>query len=94
MKRNNLIALILVCVITVSIILFCKAVYEDEDSVFDILYNVNDLTQYTELFIGILLYCGIFYDYSINTISQKSVIAYLARHEKSPPGNSLTFKTA
>jgi hypothetical protein len=87
MKKHNLTNYILVCVITAFIILFCKAVYENEDSIFDILCNTSDSPLYAEFFISILLCSGILYVYWITSLSPQSVIAYLARHEKSPPGN-------
>ena len=87
MKKFNFIFFVLICIIVVSVILFCKAVYEDEDASFDILCNANDLQLYAELFISILLCSGIFYVDGIISFAPQSVIAYLARHEKSPPEN-------
>ena len=87
MKKYNFIFIILVCIIVVSIILFCKAIYEDGDSISDILCNTNDLSLYVEFFISILLCFGILYEYGIISFYSQSVIAYLARYEKSPPGN-------
>lgn len=94
MKKYNFICIILVCIIVVSIILFCKAVYEDDDFIFDILCNTNDLPLYAGFFISILLCSGILYEHGIISFSSQSVIAYLARHEKSPPINPTFFITA
>ena len=85
MKKYNFVFFILVCLITASIFIFCKAVYEDSDFAFDILCNINDLPLYAEFFISILLCSGILYAFGIIPFSSQSVIAYLARHEKSPP---------
>ena len=87
MKKFNFIFFVLICIIVVSVILFCKAVYEGEDASFDILCNTNDLQLYAEFFISILLCSGILYADGTVSFSPQSVIAYLARHEKSPPGN-------
>ena len=94
MKKYNIIGIILVCIIVASIILFCKAVYEDDDFIFDIACNTNDFPLYAEFFISILLCFGTLYEYGIISFSSQSVIAYLARHEKSPPINSAFFVLA
>jgi hypothetical protein len=94
MKKYNYISFILVCIIAISVIFFCKAVFEDEDSLFETLCNANDLALYAEFFAGILLCSGILYAYRTISLSPQSVIAYLARHEKSPPGNSPILNTA
>lgn len=94
MKKYNLICIILVCVIVVSIILFCKAVYEDDDFIVDILCNTNVFPLDTEFFISILLCFGILYEYGIISFSLQPDIAYLARHEKSPPVNPTFFVIA
>jgi hypothetical protein len=94
MKKYNFICIILVCIIVASIILFCKAVYEDEDFIFDILCNTDILPLYAEFFISILLCMGILYEYGNSSFSSQSVIAYLERYEKSPPTNSVIFVTA
>lgn len=93
MEKHNSVSFILVCIIAVSVILFCKAVYEDEDSLFETLCNTNDLSLYTEFFAGILLCSGILYAYRTSSLSPQSVIEDLARHEKSPPGNSSILGT-
>ena len=88
MKKYSSLSFLCVCIIAVSVILFCKAVYEDEDSLFETLCNASDLALYTDFFALILLCSGILYAYRTVSISLQSVIAYLARHEKSPPINS------
>lgn len=87
MKKNNIFNIILICIVVFSIIACCKAVYEDEDFIFDILGNINNLTFYVEYFICILLCFGILYGYGSNLFSAQPVISYLARREKSPPNN-------
>ena len=94
MKKYNFICIILVCIIVASIILFCKAVYEDDELIFDILCNTNGLSLYAEFFISILLGFGILFEYRIASFSSQSVIAYLARHEKSPPTYPAILVTA
>jgi hypothetical protein len=91
MKKYNFICIILVCIIVVSIILFCKAIYEDDDFIFDISCNTDGLPLYAEFFISILLCFGILYECGIISFSSQSDIAYLARHEKSPPVNPAFF---
>jgi len=91
MKKTNFIGILLICIIVASVVLFCKAVYEDDDFIFDILCNTNVLPLYAEFFISILLCCGILYEYGIISLSPRSVRAYLARHEKSPPGITWGF---
>jgi hypothetical protein len=94
MKKSNFLSLILICVIVASLIIFTKAICEDEDSALDILCNTNDSFRYEELFASILSYSGIFYEYHDIAISPKSIMAYLERHEKSPPVNPVIFVTA
>jgi len=89
MKRFNFVSIILISVIIISIIICCKAVYEDDDFIFDIFGNTNNLMLFEELFICVLFCFGIFYEYEIISFSAHPAIAYLARHEKSPPGDEL-----
>ena len=92
MKKYNFISIILVCIIAISLIVVCKAIYEDEDSILDILCSTS-ASSYEGLFIGILLCLGILYDYRIASISPQSIMAYLARYEKSPPVYPSIFAT-
>lgn len=94
MKKYNLTGIVLVCIVVISIMFFCKAVYADDDFIFDILCNTNDLPLYAEFFITILLCFGILYEHETILSFSSSVIAYLARNEKSPPVNSAIFLTA
>ena len=94
MKKANFLSLILICVIAASLIIFTKAICEDEDSAFDMLCNTNGSFWYEELFASILSYAGIFYEHHDDAISPKSIMAYLERHEKSPPVNPVISVTA
>jgi len=94
MKKSNFLNLLLICVIIISIIIFTKAICEDEDSGFDSLCNANDFIRYAELFAGILSCSGILYEHQDFGISPESIMAYLARYEKSPPADSAIFVTA
>jgi hypothetical protein len=85
MKKSNLLSLILICVIAASLIIFTKAICDDEDFAFDMLCSTNDSFRYDEIFANILSYAGIFYGHRDITISPIPIMAYLERHEKSPP---------
>lgn len=91
--KLNFLSLILICVIIASVIIFTKAVCEDEDFGFDALCNINDSFRYKELFADILSCSGIFYGHHDIAISHKSIMAYLERHEKSPPAIPAIFVT-
>ena len=94
MKKSRFLNLILICILVASVIVFTKAICEDEDSVSDILCDANDYFHYRELFAGILVNFGFFYEYQARVVLHKSIMAYLERQEKSPPANSPIFVTA
>jgi hypothetical protein len=83
MKKSNF--LILICIIAVPFVIFSKAICEDEDSIFDVLCDINGSLRYEQLFVSILSYVGIFYGYRDIALSSPSIMKYLERHEKSPP---------
>ena len=85
MKRLNLLNLVLIFSVIASLVIFTKAVCEDDASSYDSLYYACDCFKYDELFAGILSYPGVFYGYFGTSVSPKSIIAYLERQEKSPP---------
>jgi hypothetical protein len=87
MKKPNFLSLILICVIAAPLIIFTKAICEDEDSAFDMLCNSADSFRYEELFANILSNPGIFYEHHDTAVSPRSIMAYLERQEKSPPIN-------
>jgi len=88
MKKPNFLNLILIFILIASVLVFSKAICEDEDSVSDILCDASDYFLYKELFASISSATGFFYEYRNFVISHKSIIAYLERQEKSPPVNS------
>jgi hypothetical protein len=82
MKKYHILSLILICVITVSFAIFTKAVYDDEDSTFDLLCSANDFFHYEKLFAAVLSCTGVFYEQPAIAISPQSILAYLEQHEK------------
>ena len=88
MKIKSILSLILICLITASLIIFTKAVCEDDDFIFDSLFDLNDYFRYKDLFTSVLLASAIFYICHNLLVLFKSIITYLARYEKSPPVNS------
>lgn len=94
MKKTNFLSLILICVIATSLVVFTKAICEDEDFVLAMLCNSSDSFWYEEFLATILSYSGIFYEYQDITIAPKSIMAYLERQEKSPPLNPVIFINA
>jgi hypothetical protein len=94
MKKSDFLSLILICVIAVPLIIFTRAICEDEDYAFDMLCNAADSFRYQELFADILSYVGVFYEHQDDTVSPQPIMAYLERHEKSPPLNSVISTTA
>jgi len=93
MKKSNFLSLILICVIVASLIIYTKAICEDEDFAFDVLYKTNDSFRFDEFFASILSCSGILYEYRAIAIAPVSIMAYLERHEKSPPVNPPIFVT-
>ncbi|MDD5594919.1 MAG: hypothetical protein PHY94_01615 [Candidatus Omnitrophica bacterium] len=95
MKKSIFLSLILICVvIVVPIIIFTRVVCEDEDSVPDIFCNINGSFEYEKIFASIFSCSGILYEHRVITVSPRSIMAYLERHEKSPPLNPAIFVSA
>ena len=88
MKIKSILSLILICLIAASVVIFTKAICEDDDFIFDSLFDLNDYFRYKELFASVLLASAIFYICYNILVLFKSIITYLARYEKSPPINS------
>jgi hypothetical protein len=91
MKKAKFLSSILVCLIAISLIVFSKALCDDEDSTVDMLCDTNVSFRYEELFASILSRAGIFYEHHHSKISSASIMAFLERHEKSPPLNPVIF---
>ena len=85
MKRSDFLRFVLICGIVAAVIIFTKAICEDEDSTCDILCNTNDSFRYEELFASLLSPTGICDEHRDDAFSRTSITAYLERHEKSPP---------
>jgi hypothetical protein len=85
MEKAKFLSLILICVIAASLVIFTRAICDDDDSAFDMLCNTNESFRYEEIFASILSHAGIFYEHCDIAISPKSIMSYLERHEKSPP---------
>ncbi len=94
MKKSIFLSLILICVVmVVPIIIVTRVVCEDEDSALDILCNINDSFVYEKIFASIFSCSGTLYEHRDIMISPRSIMAYLERHEKSPPVNPAIFVT-
>ena len=85
MKKTSLLNLVFICAIAATLFIFTKAIYDDEDSAFDMLCSLVNPFRYVELFSGILRPTGIFYAHHQSAVSPRSIMAFLERHEKSPP---------
>ena len=94
MKKTVFLRLIFVCAIAVSLIIFTKAIYDDEDSAFDMLCSAVGSFRYEELLAHMLYSTGIFYAHHESAVPSTSIMAYLERHEKSPPVDPAIFATA
>ncbi|MFA6357920.1 MAG: hypothetical protein WCY09_04550 [Candidatus Omnitrophota bacterium] len=90
MEKFGFLKLILVFVLSVFLIAFFTAACDDEDSALDIFCDIDGFFRYDELFAGILFQSGVLYEHS-TAIPPKSFMAYLERHEKSPPFNPIIF---
>jgi hypothetical protein len=84
-KKANFLTFIVICALVIPLVVFAKAIYEDSDAVFDMLCVCADPFHYEEFFARALSYVGIVYEYHNSTIAPQSVMAFLERHEKSPP---------
>jgi hypothetical protein len=84
-KKANFLSFIVIFALAITLVVFTKAIYEDDDAAFDMLCVCTDTFHYDELFASVLSYMGIFYERHNSTISPQSIMAFLERHEKSPP---------
>ena len=85
MKKSHFLRFGLICLITVSLMVFARGICEDEDSALDMVCNTTDAFWYVKFFVSILSYSGIVYEFHDYTIAPTPILAYLERHEKSPP---------
>ncbi|HTZ11017.1 MAG TPA: hypothetical protein VMD04_01370 [Candidatus Margulisiibacteriota bacterium] len=85
MKKIHFLSLTLIFVIAISLLLFTKAICEDEDFALGMLCNSNVSFWYEEFLASISSNPGVFYEYQEVSIAPRSIMAYLERHEKSPP---------
>jgi len=93
MKKSNFLSLILISILIVSVLAFSKAICVDEDAGSDILCDINGYFRYKELFASILTNPEFFCGHGDCVISNKPIMTFLERQEKSPPFNSLIFVT-
>jgi len=94
MKRENVAVLILIFIVVACLIVFARAVCEDEDSALDMVCSVNDPLCSEELFADLLSCPGNYYELCDVSISPRSTMVYLERHEKSPPVGPAVSVTA
>lgn len=92
MKKS--VFLVLICVIAVSLTTFNKTVCADEESAFDMFFNSTASLCYEELFTGILSCAGPVFGCHNVGVPPISIMAYLERHEKSPPFTCAILLTA
>jgi len=83
MKKHYFINLILICIVTLSLLAFTKAICDD-----DTLLNAPPhagYPYYNELLKISLAQTGVLFEYHDDTLSLQQIILYLERQEKSPP---------
>ena len=89
MNKLKLLNFILICILVVSVVVFTRAICVDEDAGSDILCDINGYFRYKELFASILANSEFFYGHEDFVISNKPIMTFLARQEKSPPVDPL-----
>jgi hypothetical protein len=88
MKRLYLLKFVLVTVIAVSLVSSFVTVYSDDEPTLDLLCSSIDFALYSRLLSDLISSKGIYYEYNDSFTCPGILIVYLARNEKSPPGNS------
>jgi hypothetical protein len=61
MKKTGFLRLIFVCLLVASVVIFTKAVYDNDDCAFDMLCSPTLSSRFEELFAHIFSSTGIFY---------------------------------
>jgi len=89
MKKKYFICLVFVLVAVVSLVTFSKVMCDDDETASEIFGNTATFSRYEELLVNILLQKGTVCEHFYDTISSQSIIAYLARYEKSPPFSTI-----
>ena len=84
MKRLYFLGLVLVVIIVVSLSVFFRVINDNEDLIFDPLFNSSDLLCAYLLFV-LLFNSGIFRIFDNDFICLEPFVSFLARKEKSPP---------
>ncbi len=86
MKKLSFLSLVLlICIIASSLIIFSKALCEDDGPIFDTLCNINGYLRYDEFLATALSQTGLLYEHHKDAFSLKPIISYLERQEKPPP---------
>ena len=85
MKRLNFPKLFLITVTAISLIASFAALYDNDDSTFDLLCRDVDSLPYQYILPGFMFPKGKLYEYGNTVAYKKPLISYLAAKEKSPP---------
>jgi len=86
MKKFYILNLILICVVISSLLVFAKAICEDEDTLIDAPpLSPDGCLYYSGLFKSLVSPVGILSADHYVTSAVEQIIFYLARQEKSPP---------
>lgn len=85
MNRSDSLKLVLVVLIVVSSIASFRAIYGDDDPVFDMLGHSDGLIFYTELLQNPKICNDLVYESSGVCVIPQPLVSYLAGKEKSPP---------
>lgn len=86
MRRQYYLNLVIVCLTVVSLCIFAKAVFDDDDVLGDVLPQ-DGYFHYFEWCKNPLLRPGVLFELGTDTVLPPQIIFYLERQEKSPPAN-------
>jgi len=93
MKRQYYLNLVIICIIVASLVIFTKAICDDDDTLLDAPPH-EGYFYYTDLFRSPLSQSGTLFELQNKDVSLPQIISYLERQEKSPPVNLVIFVTA
>ncbi len=85
MKKQYFLQIFLALVITAALAFTLKVVSDNEDSLFDALYDKGLIFSYSELLESYSFSGWLFFSHPQEPISTPLIISYLERQEKSPP---------
>ncbi len=85
MKKLYFLKLVLIILIVVSLVASFRAIYDDDESTYDIICDNNNFFSYIGFLSSSIYPKGIFYGYNNDLTYPEPLVSYLASKEKSPP---------